>query len=83
MDMGIFVVDSANSKMIELDTLARKDVIVCSAIFNPAGARTDFIVGESRFDAKGADMTMVFVPKHERSQFVANVRKASRRVLSS
>jgi AraC-like DNA-binding protein len=79
-DMGIFVVDWADSKIVELDTLARKDVIVCSAVLNRDGAWTDFAVGDSRFDAKGADMTMVFVPQHERFRFVTSVSRGLRAV---
>jgi AraC-like DNA-binding protein len=78
--MGIFVVDWADSEVVELDTLARKDVIVCSAVLNQDEACTDFAVGDSRFDAKGADMTMVFVPKGERFQFVTSVSRGLRAV---
>jgi AraC-like DNA-binding protein len=79
-DMGIFVVDWADSKIVELDTLARKDVIVCSAVLNQEGARTDFAVGDNRFDAKGADMAMVFVPQHERFQFATSVTRGLKAV---
>jgi AraC-like DNA-binding protein len=79
-DMGIFVVDWADSKIVELESLARKDVIVCSAVLNRDGAWTDFAVGDSRFDARGADMTMVFVPRHERFQFVTSVSRGLRAV---
>jgi AraC-like DNA-binding protein len=72
-DMGIFVVDWAGSKIVELETLAGRDVIVCSAVLEQDGASTDFAVGDNRFDARGADMTMVFVPQHERFQFATSV----------
>jgi AraC-like DNA-binding protein len=78
--MGIFVVDWTDSKTVELESLARKDVIVCSAVLNRGGARTDFAVGDSRFDAKGSDMTMVFVPQHERFQFATSVSRDLRAV---
>jgi hypothetical protein len=79
-DMGIFVVDWADSNIVELDSLARKDVIVCSAVLNRGGAWTDFAVGDSRFDAKGSDMTIVFVPQHERFQFATSVSRGLRAV---
>ena len=79
-DMGIFVVDWANSRTVELEALARKDVIVCTAVLNQDGAWTDFAVGNSRFDAKGADMTMVFVPQHERFQFATSVSRGLKAV---
>jgi AraC-like DNA-binding protein len=80
-DMGIFVVDLADSKIVELETSAGKDVIVCSAVLNrDDGAWTDFAVGDSRFDAKGADVTMVFVPQHERFRFVTSVSRGLRAV---
>ncbi|MDI4233762.1 AraC family transcriptional regulator [Bradyrhizobium sp. Arg237L] len=79
-DMGIFVVDWADSKIVELETLAGKDVIVCSAVLNQDEARTDFAVGDSRFDARGADMTMVFVPQHERFKFVTSVSRGLKAV---
>ena len=79
-NMGIFVVDSAGSTIVELDTLARKDVIVCSAVLNQAGAQTDFVVGDNRFDAKGRDMTMVFVPQHERFRFATSVSQGLKAV---
>lgn len=72
-DMGMFVVDWADSKIVELDALARKDVVVCTAVLNRDGAATDFAVGDRRFDAKGADVTMVFVPQHERFRFASSV----------
>jgi AraC-like DNA-binding protein len=79
-DMGIFVVDWTNSKTIELEALARNDVIVCSAVLNQDGARTSFALGESRFDANGTDMTIVFVPQHERFQFATSVSRGLRAV---
>jgi AraC-like DNA-binding protein len=72
-DVGIFVVDWAPPNVVELDTLARKDVLICSVVLDQEGAWTDFAVGDNRFDAKGADMTMVFVPQRERFQFVTSV----------
>ncbi len=79
-DMGIFVVDWSGPKIVELETLARKDVIVCSAVLDQDGAWTDFAVGNNRFDAKGADMTMVFVPQHERFKFVTSVSRGLKAV---
>jgi AraC-like DNA-binding protein len=79
-DMGIFVVDWADSKIVELETLAGRDVIVCSAVLNQDEARTDFTVGDNRFDARGADMTMVFVPQHERFQFATSVSRGLKAV---
>jgi hypothetical protein len=63
--MGIFVVNWADSETVELEALANNDVMVCSAVLNRDEASTSFAVGDSRFDAKGANMTMVFVPQHE------------------
>jgi AraC-like DNA-binding protein len=71
--MGIFVLDWVDAKIVDLETLARKDVIVCSAVLDQDRARTDYTVGNSRFDARGADMTMVFVPQHEPFKCVASV----------
>jgi AraC-like DNA-binding protein len=79
-DTGIFVVDWPDSKIVELETLAGKDVIVCTAVLNQDGAWTDFAVGHSRFDAKGVDMTMVFVPQHERFQFVTSASQGLKAV---
>src|SRR5262249_12562926 len=79
-DMGIFVVDWADSKSVELETLAARDVIVCSAVLNQDEARTDFTVGDNRFDARGADMTMVFVPQHERFRFATNASQGLKAV---
>jgi AraC-like DNA-binding protein len=79
-DMGIFVVDWADSKVVELETLAARDVIVCSAVLNQDEARTDFTVGDNRFDAGGADMTMVFVPQHERFQFATRASRGLKAV---
>jgi AraC-like DNA-binding protein len=78
--MGIFVVDWADSKSVELETLAARDVIVCSAVLNQDEARTDFTVGDNRFDARGADMTMVFVPQHERFRFATNASQGLKAV---
>jgi AraC-like DNA-binding protein len=72
--MGLFVLDWTDSNPIELETLARTDVIVCTTVLNQDGARTDYAVGDNRYDAKGTDMSVVFVPKHERLvQSVARV----------
>jgi AraC-like DNA-binding protein len=79
-DIGIFVVDLVDSKVVELESLARQDVIVCSAVLNRHGASTDFAVGDSHFDAKGTDMTMVFVPQHERFRFATSVSQGLRAV---
>ena len=79
-DMGIFVVDWADSKAVELEALATKDVIICSVVLNKDGGWTDFAVGDSRFDAKGADMTMVFVPQSECFQFATSVPRGLKAV---
>jgi AraC-like DNA-binding protein len=79
-DMSIFIVDWADAKTVELEVLARKDVIVCSAVLNQDEARTDFVVGGRRFDATGADMTMIFVPQHERFQFATSVSRGLKAV---
>lgn len=79
-DMGIFVVDWADARLVELETLARRDVIVCSVVLNQDGARTAFAVGDDRVDAKGATMTMVFVPQHERFQFTTSVSRGLKAV---
>ena len=79
-DMGIFVVDWADSKVVELETLATRDVIVCSAVLNQDEVRTDFTVGDNCFDAGGADMTVVFVPQHERFQFSTRVSRGLKAV---
>jgi AraC-like DNA-binding protein len=79
-DMGIFVVDWADSNIVELDTLAGKDVLICSVVLNHEGAWTDFAVGDNRFNAKGADMTMVFVPQCERFRFVTSVPRGLKAV---
>ena len=79
-DMGIFVVDWADSETVELEALANNDVIVCSAVLNQDEASTGFAVGDSRFDAKGANMTMVFVPQHERFQFATSVSRGLKAV---
>ncbi len=79
-DMGIFVLDWADSKTVELEALANTDVIVCSAVLNQDKARTGFAVGDSRVDAIGADMTMVFVPQHERFQFATSVSRGLKAV---
>src|SRR5262245_37431701 len=63
-DMGLFVIACADSNVVELETLARKDLVVCSVVLDQNEARTDFAVGGSHFDATGADATMVFVPQH-------------------
>jgi AraC-like DNA-binding protein len=74
-NMGLFVLDWTDSNPIELETLARTDVIVCTTVLNQDEARTDYAVGDNRYDAKGADMSVVFVPKHER--LVQSVAKVS------
>jgi AraC-like DNA-binding protein len=78
--MGIFVVDWADSTNVELEARADNDVIVCSAVLNQDEASTGFVIGDSRFDAKGADMTMVFVPQHERFQFATSVSRGLKAV---
>jgi AraC-like DNA-binding protein len=68
-NMGLFVVDWAESKIIELEAVGWKDLVVCSVVLNQDDVRTDFAVGDNRFDANGADMTMLFVPRDEHFQF--------------
>lgn len=79
LDMGVFVVDWA-SKTVGLETLARKDVIVCTVVLNPDGVRTDYAVGDNRFDAKGADMSVIFVPRHEHFHCLASVPRGFKAV---
>ena len=79
-DMGIFVVDCADLKTVELEASAHTDVVVCSAVLNQNGARTGFSLGDSHFDVKGADMTVVFVPQHERFRFATSVSRGLRAV---
>ena len=71
--MSQFMVNWAETKSVELEVLATKDVVVCSAVLNEDSARTDFAVGDCRFDASGTDLTMAFVPKHERFGFSTSV----------
>ena len=71
-DMGIFIVHWTEEGAIELEALAKRDVIICSVVLNHDGAAADVAVGDSRFDANGMDMTMVFVPKDERFHFAAS-----------
>jgi AraC-like DNA-binding protein len=78
--MGLFVVDWPESRTIELEALANKDVIVCSAVVDWDGAQTEFAIGERRFEATSADMTVVFVPKHERFQFATSVSRGLKAV---
>src|SRR3569833_1018358 len=75
-DMGLFVVDWAESKSVELEVLATKDVVVCSAVLNEDSARTDIAVGDCSFDASGTDLTMAFEPKHARFGFSTSVSGA-------
>ena len=79
-DMGLFVVDRPDTKIIELETRARKDLVVCSVVLNPDEASTEFAIGDRNFDARGADMTMVFVPQHERFHFATSVSQGFRAV---
>jgi AraC-like DNA-binding protein len=80
-DIGLFIVDwSGTKKIIELETFARKDVVVCNVVLSQDEARTDFAVGGSHFDARGPDLTMLFVPQHEYFQFAANVSRGLRAV---
>jgi hypothetical protein len=44
------------------------------------GARAGFSPVASHFDEKGADMTMVFVPQHERFQFATCVSRGLRTI---
>ena len=73
--MGIFLLDWTDSNPIELETLARKDIMVCTVVLNQDGTRRDYAAGDNRFDAKGTDMSVVFVPKNER--LVQRVRRVS------
>jgi AraC-like DNA-binding protein len=70
-NMGILVADWV-SKTVTVETLARKDLVVCTAVLNLDGVRT-YAVGGSHFETRGADMSLLFVPRHERLQCVANV----------
>lgn len=79
-DMGLFVVDRPDTKIVELETLVRKDLVVCSVVLNHDEATTAFAIGDRNFDARGADMTMVFVPQHERFHFVTSVSRGFRAV---
>jgi AraC-like DNA-binding protein len=79
-DMGLFVVDRPDTKIVELETFARKDLVVCSVVLNHDDASTEFAVGDRNFDASGADMTMVFVPQHERFRFATSVSPGFRAV---
>jgi AraC-like DNA-binding protein len=78
--MGIFVVDWTDSRTVELEALARKDVIVCSAVLDWDGAQTEFTIGERRFAAKSSDMTVVFVPHHESFRFATSVSRGLKAV---
>ncbi len=49
---GSFRCRLARSKIVELETLARKDVVVCSVVLNHDEAWTDFAIGDTHFDAK-------------------------------
>jgi AraC-like DNA-binding protein len=79
-DMSVFAIDWADSRTVELETLARKDVVVCTAVLNPDGVHTDYAIGDSRFDAQGADMSVIFVPQHERFECVASVTRGFKAV---
>jgi AraC-like DNA-binding protein len=79
-DMGLFVVDRPDAKIVELETFVRKDLLVCSVVLNHDEATTAFAIGDRNFDARGADMTMVFVPQHERFHFVTSVSRGFRAV---
>ena len=79
-DMGLFVVDRPDTKIVELETFARKDLVVCSVILNPDEASTKFAIGDSHFDARGADMMMTFIPQRERFHFARRVSQGFRSV---
>ena len=79
-DMGLFVFDWADTTIVELEAFARKDLVVCSVVLDRDEASTDFAIGDSHFGAKGADMTVVFVPQHEHFQFATSVSRGLRAV---
>lgn len=79
-DMGLFVIAYAGSNVVELETFARKDLVVCSVVLDQDEARTDFAVGDSHFDATGADVTMVFVPQHRHFKFTTSVSRGLKAV---
>lgn len=73
-DMGLFVVDCADTISTDLEASARRDVIVCNVVLNREGACTDFAVGGSRRrDVTGEDMMTMFVPRHQRFHFATRV----------
>lgn len=72
-DMGIFVVDCADPKIVELDTLARKDLLVCCALVHRDGSPTDCAECDGRVEARGADMTLICVPQQQRFKFATCV----------
>jgi AraC-like DNA-binding protein len=78
--MGLFVVDSPNPKIVDLEALALRDVIVCAVVLDDNDAATDFAIGGRRFDSEGSDMTMVFVPCGQRFRFATQTRRGLRAV---
>jgi hypothetical protein len=60
--MGLFVAASPNPKIVDLEALALRDVIVGAVVLDDNDAATDFAIGGRRFDPEGSDMTMVLVP---------------------
>lgn len=79
-DIGLFVVDRTDSKIVELEAFARRDVVVSSVVLNQEEARTEFAIGDSHFGANGSDLTMVFVPQHEHFQFATSVSRGFKAV---
>jgi AraC-like DNA-binding protein len=78
--MGIFVVDRVDPEIVELEARASRDAIVCSVVLNDDDAQTDFVIGDRRFGAEGADMTMIFVPQGERFHFATRVSRGLKAV---
>ncbi|OPY97015.1 hypothetical protein A5906_39790 [Bradyrhizobium sacchari] len=70
-DIGVFIVKRATSSEIGLEAVASRDVIVCSVVLDPHEVQTEFAIHETHVGADGADLTMVFVPRHERFKFAA------------
>jgi AraC-like DNA-binding protein len=76
--MGLFVIDSPNPKIVDLDAMALRDVIVCSVVLGDNAAATDFSIGGRRFDSEGSEMTMAFVPRGAPYRFVAQTKRGLR-----
>jgi AraC-like DNA-binding protein len=78
--MGLFVVDSPNPEIVDLDAIAVRDVIACTVVLGDNGAATDFAIGSRRFISEGSDMTMVFVPRGERFRFATQTMQGLKAV---